>query len=296
DAATLLDVVAVETDHERLGRRVAELLQGADDAVGDRVAGGDAAEDVDEHGGDLLVAEDDVEALGHHLAGGAAADVEDVRGLHAVLLARVGDHVEGGHDQARAVADDADLAVELDVVEVQGLGLGLERILGGDVDELGVALLAELRVVVEGDLAVEGDDLAVTGLDQRVDLDEGRVLLAVDVPQLHQHGSDLRTGLGVELRRGDDLLGLGLVDADAGVDGDAGEGLGALDGELLDLHAALDGAHGQVVAVRTVQQQREVVLLGDVRAGGDHDAVHGVALDVHAEDLGGLLLRLLGGL
>src|SRR5699024_4546316 len=146
------------------------------------------------------------------------------------------------------------------------------------------------------DLAVEGDDLAVTGLDQRVDLDEGRVLLAVGVPQLHQHGSDLRTGLGVELRRGDDLLGLGLVDADVGVDGDAGEGLGALDGELLDLHAALDGAHGQVVAVRTVQQQREVVLLGDVRAGGDHDAVHGVALDVHAEDLGGLLLRLLGGL
>src|SRR5699024_3982410 len=41
---------------------------------------------------------------------------------------------------------------------------------------------------------------------------------------------------------------------------------------------------------------REVILLGDVRAGGDHDAVHGVALDVHAEDLGGLLLRFLGGL
>jgi hypothetical protein len=51
----------------------------------------------------------------------------------AELLARVGDHVQGGHDQARAVADDADLAVELDVVEVLGLGPGLERVvlLGG---------------------------------------------------------------------------------------------------------------------------------------------------------------------
>ena len=48
---------------------VAEGLEGAHDAVGDRVAGGDAAEDVDEHALDLLVAEDDVEAGGHHLGG-----------------------------------------------------------------------------------------------------------------------------------------------------------------------------------------------------------------------------------
>src|SRR4051794_16542286 len=35
DPAALLDVVAVEADDERLGRLVAEMLQGRDDAVGD---------------------------------------------------------------------------------------------------------------------------------------------------------------------------------------------------------------------------------------------------------------------
>ena len=37
------------------------------------------------------------------------------------------------------------------------------------------------------------------------------------------------------------------------------------------------------------RRHREVVLLGDLGARGDHDPVDGVALDVHAEDLlGGL--------
>ena len=87
-----------------------QQLQRLHDAVGDRVAGGDAAEDVDEDGLDVRVAEDDLQAVGHHLGGGAAADVEEVGGLDAaVLLPGVRDDVQGGHDQARAVADDADL-------------------------------------------------------------------------------------------------------------------------------------------------------------------------------------------
>ena len=115
-------------------------LQRADDAVGDRVARGDATEDVHEHALDLRVAEDDVQAGGHDLGRRAAADVEEVGGLDAaVVLAGVGDDVERRHDQARTVADDADLAVELDVVEVVLLGLGLERVGGVPVFEVGVA-------------------------------------------------------------------------------------------------------------------------------------------------------------
>ena len=99
-AAALLDVVAVEADDERLGRLVAEDLQRALDAVGDLVARGDAAEDVDEDALDLRVVEDHVEAVGHHLGVGAAADVEEVGGLHAaVRLTGVGDDVEGAHDR-----------------------------------------------------------------------------------------------------------------------------------------------------------------------------------------------------
>src|SRR5690242_10184726 len=58
DAAALLDVVAVEAHDQRLGRLVAQHAEGLDDAVGHLVAGGDPAEDVDEHAADGGVAQD----------------------------------------------------------------------------------------------------------------------------------------------------------------------------------------------------------------------------------------------
>ena len=104
--------------------------------------------------------QDDVEAGGHHLCRRAAADVEEVGRLDAaVLLTGVRGHVQRRHHQARAVADDADLAVELDVVEVVLLGLELQRIGGVAVLELGVVGMPEVGVGVEGDLAVQREDL-----------------------------------------------------------------------------------------------------------------------------------------
>ena len=69
--------------------------------------------------------------------------------------------------------------------------------------------------------------------------------------------------------------------------------------DFLDLDAALDRAHRQEGAVGPVEQERQVVLLRDVDVLGDQDRVHGVALDVHAEDLLGLglgLVRVVGEL
>ncbi len=54
-----------------------------DDAVGDLVARGDAAEHVDEHAADRRVRQHDLQAVRHHLGRGAAADVEEVRRLDA---------------------------------------------------------------------------------------------------------------------------------------------------------------------------------------------------------------------
>ena len=56
-------------------------------------------------------------------------------------------------------------------------------------------------------------------------------------------------------------------------------------GDLLDLHAALGGAHQQDPALRAVEDRGEVELLDDVRGRPDQDLAHGHALDVHAEDL-----------
>src|ERR1700712_846379 len=83
---SLVDVVAVEAHHKRLVGVVTEDFQRLDDAGSDRVTRGDAAEYVDEHALDLLVAKHDVEACGHHLSRRAAADVEEVRRLHATVL------------------------------------------------------------------------------------------------------------------------------------------------------------------------------------------------------------------
>src|SRR5688572_13221085 len=201
DPPALLDVVAVEADDQRLRRLVAEVLQGRDDAVGDGVAGGDAAEDIDEDALHGRVGQDDVQPVAHDLGRGAATDVEEVRGLDAAeLLTGVGDDVEGAHDQAGAVADDADLALELDVVEVLLLGRGLQRVGGGGVLQRGVLRLPELGVLVEGDLGVEREHGAVGRLGQRVHLDQRRVLLREHLPQLDRDRDDLVPDVGGEVR------------------------------------------------------------------------------------------------
>ncbi len=66
--------------------------------------------------------------------------------------------------------------------------------------------------------------------------------------------------------------------------------------EFLDLHAALAGGHGQVGTVGPVEQHREVVLLSDACALGDHDPTDGQVLDRQREDVLRALGRLLRGL
>src|SRR3954451_23583018 len=229
DGPAFLGVVAVEAHHERLGDGLAALGEqgeGLHDAVGDRVAGGDAAEDVHEDGPDRRVAEHDLQPVRHHLGARAAADVEEVGRLDAAVpLAGVGHHVEGGHDQAGAVADDADLAVQLDVVEVLGLGRLLQRVDRGLVDQRLVVGVPERGVLVQGDLGVEQEYATVADLGQRVDLDQGGVLGHEGAPELDRDVDDLLADLGRVLGRGDDLAGLGLVDALAGVDRDLGDAI-----------------------------------------------------------------------
>src|SRR5690606_12290056 len=110
-------------------------------------------------------------------------------------------------------------------------------------------VLPELGVVVQRHLAVEGDHTAVLGEDERVDLDEGRVLADEDVPQLGDHlDGALGGGLG-ELALGDDVGGDVGGGALEGVDGDLRNSLGVGRRDLFDLHAALGGADGEEGAV-----------------------------------------------
>src|SRR6266568_825703 len=95
DAPTFVNVVAVEPDHQWLVGLVAQYLQRLHDAGSYRVAGGDTAEDVDEHALDLLVTQDHVQPGGYYHGGRSPANVEEVGRLHsAVLLPRIRSHVK----------------------------------------------------------------------------------------------------------------------------------------------------------------------------------------------------------
>src|SRR5215470_12867788 len=153
-------VVPVEPDHDRAGHLLAARVEHAErghDAVRYGVTRGDPAKHVDQHAAHTGIGQHDLQAVRHHLGRGTPADVQEVRGPDpAERLARLRDHVQGGHHQSGPVADDADLPVKLHVVEVLGLGRRFQRIRRAGVGKPGV-VLPEGGVVVQRDLPVQGD-------------------------------------------------------------------------------------------------------------------------------------------
>ena len=63
-------------------------------------------------------------------------------------------------------------------------------------------------------------------------------------------------------------------------------------GDRLDLDTALGRQHQQVLLRRAVEREAGVVLLVDVGGVLDPDPLHEVALDVHPEDVAGVLADL----
>src|SRR5690606_39981846 len=98
----------------------------------DHVAAHDAAEDVDEDPFYVGIREDDLEGGRHPLLGSAPTDIQKVGGVASIEL----DDVHGRHGQACAIDHAADIAVELDVIELVAPGLQLHGILFVLVTEL----------------------------------------------------------------------------------------------------------------------------------------------------------------
>ncbi|GDY61562.1 hypothetical protein SAV14893_009550 [Streptomyces avermitilis] len=141
--------------------------------------------------------------------------------------------------------------------------------------------LPEAGVVVERDLAVEGEDLPLRRTHERVHLDQYGVLAEQYLPEPDEY-VDGRRGKPGRFRdlgrlRGGDTLGR--------VDGDTRHGFRAGGGHLLDLHAAFRGGDGEEAAGRAVEYVGDVELCLDVDGFGQHHLADRVSLDVHAEDL-----------
>ena len=101
-------------------------------------------------------------------------------------------------------------------------------------------------------------------------------------------------GLRVELGRLDPRAARVLGEPVDRVDPDLGDRVGVLLGDGLDLDATLRGEHAEVLLGRAVEREAGVVLLGDVAGLLDPDDLDDVALDVHAEDVLGVLAGLVG--
>src|SRR5579875_2394832 len=161
-----------------------QILKRGDNSTGDGIARGNTAEDIHQHRPHCWIRKHHRQSGGHHLRGGPAADVEEIRRAYsAVRFAGVRHDVECAHHQPGAVADDTDLAVQFHVMEPGCFCLRFQWIRGARVGEPCSVGMAKIGVVVEGHLAVECDQPVVEGADQGIDLDKAGVLGLKGLPQ-----------------------------------------------------------------------------------------------------------------
>src|SRR6185436_12457443 len=223
-------------------------------ALREDVAAQDAAEDVDQHRLHVLVRHQDLERVADLLGVGAAADVEEVGRLPSRQL----DDVHRRHREAGAVDHAADVAVEVNVIEVELRGFDLERILFAEVAQLLDVGMPIQRVVVEVHLRVERQQIPGRGDDQRVDLEQRRVGGEIRVVERGDDLDELVDLRAVEADAEPELPRLEWHDADARLDVDLDDLLRRLFGDLFDVHAAGGAGHDHRLAGGAIEHDAQV--------------------------------------
>jgi len=235
--------------------------------VGDGVAADDTTEDVDEDGGHLRVAGNELESLLDGGRGGAATNVEEVGRLAAVEL----DNVHGGHGKTGAVDKAANIAIKLDEVEARLGGANLLGVLLGSVTLAEDLLLAVIGVVVEAELGIHAQNLVVRGLSEGVDLDLGGILLEEDLVQLLDGVLSILNALLAEAEANGDVVGDLISDTDVDIDVGGGNGIGVLLGNALNVNATLRRGNNDWSLRSTVHEDSEVELATSELALADVD-------------------------
>jgi len=156
-------VGALHANHNR--NLNAEIFCGGNHSGGQNIATKNAAENIDEDGAHAGIAHQNAECVFYLLGGGAAADVQKIRGRTAGVF----NDVHGGHRETRAIDHAGDVAVELDVVQAVLGGFDFERIFFVEIAQFAKFFVTEQAVVVERHLGVESDEPAIAGNDARID-------------------------------------------------------------------------------------------------------------------------------
>ena len=225
---------------------------------------------------------------------GLAADLQEVRRAAAAMA----DHIHGGHGEAGAVGQNADISVELDELEpvLEPLSLQFGHRLRSR--RSGEFALAEGRGVVEGQLAVERHDTAIREERERIDFDQ----LGIDrAAHAIERGEDIRDGrLGAaEVEPSNESAGGLDIEALIEIDKMAPERVGARGCNLLDIHAALRGEQHKRAPARGIDQDGGVEFPRDLGPLLQEHRIDPVTVDRHPEDRfsdAARLLRRLRGL
>ena len=88
-------------------------------------------------------------------------------------------HVQSRHHQARAVADDADVAFQTHISQAALVRFGFNRVVFLSFLELRHLFVAEQRVIVDNNFRIGGDESAVAGQNQRIDFGQRTIVIAV---------------------------------------------------------------------------------------------------------------------
>src|SRR5215204_6435121 len=119
----------------------------------------------------------DLECLLYALLRCTAADVEEVRGLATGEF----DDVHCRHREPGSVDHASDVAIKLDVIEIELRRFDLERLFFVQIAKFDIVLVTKHRVVVESNFGVECDQTIVFGKQKRIDLDKRGVHLLIRV-------------------------------------------------------------------------------------------------------------------
>ena len=194
------------------------------------------------------------------------------------------DHVDGRHRQPGAVPEHADLAVELYVGDALLARQRLERV-GGAIAHRGDLRMPVERVVVDRELRVERLHRSIRCDDQRVDLAEHRVEARTPRTASPRSRRSASAPTGHDPRLVHEPSRLPGVEPLQRIDVKSHERLRRRRSDLFDVHASLRGEHEERLPGPTIEREREVVLLRDLRRLLDPDLVDDVAADVEPEDV-----------
>src|SRR5699024_9289212 len=131
----------------------ADVTHRLDNAFGNQITAHNATEDIDQNGFDVGTRSNQLERLGDTFGRGAATDIEKIGRRAAVQL----DQIHGAHGQTGTVDHAANVTVELNVGQVVFGRLRFALVFLAGIAHGGIVLVPKQRVVVQIQLAVEGD-------------------------------------------------------------------------------------------------------------------------------------------